>query len=114
MPTINVGTVPTNLAKTIIVNMRLPQISEAQSDRRGCPVWLLFPGCVNHGQDARAERFRQRRPGVEDELQVGVNLRFTGQGMGQGERGIFRNALVGLSLRRRGCGFNSRRLHISR
>ena len=43
------------------------------NDAGGC-VSFLLPGSVYHGHDARAERFRQRRPGVEDALQVGVNL----------------------------------------
>jgi hypothetical protein len=70
---------------------------------------FLLPGRVDHGQYARAERFRQRRPSVDQPGQIGVNLRFTGQGMGQGQRGACRNWRVGFCLRRRGYRFNSRR-----
>jgi hypothetical protein len=42
-------------------------------ERSTCPYFLLQGG-VNHGQDARLERRRQRRPGVEDALHVGVEV----------------------------------------
>ena len=42
-------------------------------DGRGIRVRFLLPGRGDHGQDARAERFRQRRPGVEEALQIGAD-----------------------------------------
>jgi hypothetical protein len=42
-------------------------------------------GGVDHGKKARADRCRQRRPSIDQPGQVGVDLRFTGQGMGQGK-----------------------------
>ena len=65
---------------------------------RPCGVPTRLAGRVDHGQDASAERFRQRRPGVENAMQIGVLFDFTGQGMGQGVRLTCRNLLCGYAV----------------
>ena len=74
------------------------------------PVGLL--AALGQGQHCPADRFRQRRPGVDDAGQVGVIFRFTGQGVGQGFRGCFANLLAGWRLRNAGQGFESPHLHL--
>lgn len=69
--------------------------------RLGLPV---LPGRVDHGQDARTERFRQRRPGAENAMQVRVFFDFTGQGMGQGDFMGCRNVFSPLAFTRNGQG----------
>jgi hypothetical protein len=54
------------------------------------------------------DRFRQRRPAVQDQRQVRVGLRFAGQGLGQGVEGSICNSLLSMLLLRTGRGFDSR------
>jgi hypothetical protein len=59
---------------------------------------LSLSGRVDHGQDACAECFRQRRPGIENALQVGIFFDFTGQGMGQVEKRLKNVGGVGVTV----------------
>jgi hypothetical protein len=47
--------------------------SGAIGDRRGIRSPTLLPGSVDHGHDARLDRFGQVRPGVNEALQIGVD-----------------------------------------
>ena len=54
----------------------VPERAQRSPEQRaGIHARFLLPGPgVDHGQDARTERFRQRRPGVENALQLGVGV----------------------------------------
>ena len=77
---------------------------------RSSPViepWLLRRSArFQRGQDHPFDDRGKARPSVDQPGQVRVDLRFTGQGIGQGKRGAWGNWHVGFLLRRRGCGFN--------
>ena len=90
----------------ILTALRPQMPCEAQDNGQGVRAELLpvLAGRVDHRQDACAERFGQLQPGVDQAGQVGVNLRFKGQGMGQGVFGACRNIFWRIGFRRNGQG----------
>ena len=65
--------------------------SEVVGDGRGVRDAILLPGRVDHGEDARAERRWQFRPGVADVLQLGVE---SGDFRCFAQTGVKRNCIV--------------------
>jgi hypothetical protein len=64
-----------------------PGRTQASGRLKRAPKALLLEPlcCIDHGQDARAESFGQRRPGVENVLQAGIE-RIAFRGLAQAGR----------------------------